>query len=70
THNSNARTERFNALAVEALEPMGVIINDLYTPISKNIERYICDDRIHMTPEGVEYSAKLVAGKIKEALGN
>lgn len=67
-YNDNKVIQRFNALAVEALTPMGVAINDLNAAASKDIERYICDDLIHLTPDGIELCAGLVASSIRKAI--
>ena len=63
-YNSNSVIDRFNAIAKETLEPMGVRINDLNALLRGDIDRYICDDLIHLTPEGIE----LCAGKVTEAV--
>lgn len=63
-YNSDASIRRFNKLAVETLKPMGVQINDLYGAVAQDIPRYICDDLIHLTPEGIE----LCAGKVAKAI--
>ena len=53
SYNSNANIERYNALVVPALQAKGVIINDLYKLVSSDIDRYICDDHIHLTEKGI-----------------
>jgi hypothetical protein len=63
-YNSNDVIDRFNRAAIETLEPMGVRINDLNAALRGDIDRYICDDLIHLTPEGIE----LCAGKVVEAV--
>ena len=60
-HNKNSTIARFNEIAVEALTAEGVIINDLNALLVGDIERYICDDLIHLTDEGVEVCAKATA---------
>ena len=68
-YNDNKVIRRYNELAVEALRPMGVTINDLNAAASKDIDRYICDDLIHLTPDGIELCADLVAASIRKAGG-
>lgn len=49
------------------LEEKGVIINDLYNIIVKDIDRYIrSDDNIHLTDEGSEVCAKQIVDIIKK----
>jgi len=62
--------EKFNAAAREALEPMGIEINDLYTPLKADLDRYICDDKCHLSDEGKAYAGKLVADAIRKAWAN
>lgn len=55
----------YNAAAVAALEPLGVEINDLYTPVAADVEANICEDLIHLSPVGVELCATRVAAAIR-----
>ena len=66
-YNKNSTIRRFNRIAVEALEKEGVIINDLYSLLAGNVEKYICSDLIHLTEDGVETCARAVAEKIRRA---
>ena len=65
-YNKNDKIARFNAIAVEALEKEGVIINDLNSLLIGDIDRYICSDLIHLIMEGVDVCAEAVAAKIRE----
>lgn len=65
-HNKNSTIKRFNEIAVEALSAEGVIINDLNALLVNDIERYICEDLIHLTEEGVEICARAVAEIIRK----
>ena len=65
-HNKNENIARFNAIAVEALEKEGVIINDLNSLLIGDIDRYICSDLIPLSVEGVDVCAEAVAAKIRE----
>ena len=61
-YNRNCVIERFNEIAVAALEKEGVIINDLHALLADDKERYIlASDNIHLTSEGVEVCARAVA---------
>ena len=66
-YNKNENIARFNAIAVEALEKEGVIINDLNSLLIGDVDRYICSDLIHLSVEGVDVCAEAVAAKIREA---
>ena len=47
----------------------GVVVNDLYNDISKDIDNYISnEDFIHLTEEGTNVAAISVATKIKEVI--
>ena len=56
-HNKNATIEKYNAALVPKLREMGVVINDLYTPLSADVGRFISDDLIHLSNEGIELCA-------------
>ena len=60
-HNCNENIARYNSLIVPLLEEKGVIINDLYSFVSADIDKYIReDDNIHLTDEGIEVCAQRV----------
>ena len=63
-YNANAVIDKYNDIARETLAPMGVRINDLNAALRGDIDRYICDDMIHLTPEGIE----VCAGKVTEEI--
>ncbi len=62
------RTRVYNEAAVQLLQAKGVIINDLFTPVSQDVEKYICDDLLHLSEAGTALCAQLVTEKIKAAL--
>lgn len=59
------RIEAYNRAVCEALSPMGVAIDDLFTPVAQDIEGMICDDLIHLSPCGVELLAERVAVAVR-----
>ena len=63
--NKNSTIVRYNELIVPELKKLGIIINDLYTPVAADIEKYISDDLIHLSEEGVDLCAGMVADIIK-----
>ena len=64
-YNKNSHIERYNGLVVPHLEKYGVIINDLYSLVSQDIDKYICDDTIHLSECGIQVCAKQVVDLIK-----
>ncbi len=62
------RIKKYNDAAVEMLTQKGVIINDLFTAVASDVDRYICDDLLHLSDEGIDLCADLVVKKIRELL--
>ena len=67
SYNNNQDIERYNALVVPRLKEKGVIINDLHKLVSADIDRYICDDHIHLSEEGIKVCSEQVAAFIRSA---
>ena len=67
-HQNNAVIEKYNAAAIKALKNTGVVINDLYSAVVKNVEENIGEDKIHLSDKGIDLCAKLVADKIKQTV--
>ncbi len=65
-HDIN-RLKAYNAAAVAALEPMGVLINDLFTPVAADVEHMISEDHLHLSEYGIEVCAQQVANCIRKA---
>ncbi len=66
-YNDNKDIIRFNEIIVPLLREKGVMINDLYTPVASDIYRYIADDNLHLSEEGVAMCEDLVTAAIKKA---
>lgn len=66
-YNRNEDIKRFNEIIIPLYEKKGIIINDLYSLISSDIDRYICEDTIHLSVEGIEAAAVQVSEIIKKA---
>ena len=64
-YNKNSDIERFNEIIVPVFEKKGIIINDLYSLIASDIDRFICEDTIHLSEEGIEAAARKVCEIIK-----
>jgi lysophospholipase L1-like esterase len=74
-HNKNEYIAAYNENIVPRLMEMGVVINDLYTPLSKDIDAYIReDDKIHLSDAGIKLAAEMVENIIRseaaKLLGN
>ena len=61
----NPDIDAFNAAVVPVLREMGVVINDLHTAVAADVERYICEDHIHLSQEGIDLCAGLVENIIR-----
>lgn len=66
SYNKNDVIDRFNQLIVPLLQEKGVIINDLNALLRSDVERYISNDTIHLSDEGIELCAGQVASYIRE----
>lgn len=62
--HSWARVRAYNDAATQALLPMGVRINDLYTPVALDHERMLRDDMLHLS----DYGADIIADRVAEAI--
>ena len=66
-YTKNKDVNRYNELIVPKLEEMGIIINDLHSLVAADIDRYICEDKIHLSQDGTEMCAIQVAEVIRKA---
>ncbi|MBE7079157.1 MAG: hypothetical protein E7380_04805 [Clostridiales bacterium] len=64
-YNDNAVIERYNALIVPKLKELGIEINDLHTTVMQDLYKYIGEDQIHLSEEGMEVCARQVVKAIK-----
>ena len=60
------RVRAYNAAAMAALEPLGILFDDLFTPVAEDIDRMISEDYLHASPYGVEVLANRVADCVKK----
>jgi hypothetical protein len=66
----NVEVERYNALALTALEGEVDAINDLYAYVKeKSLEKYY-KDTVHFTPDGYKALAERVVSAIEQALSS
>jgi len=66
-HNKNEWIEDYNAALVPLLKEKGIIINDLYPLVAADIPRYVSDDLIHLSEEGIELCADAVEKAVRDA---
>lgn len=66
-HNKNEWIEEYNNAIVPKLREKGVIINDLYSALSVDVDRFVSDDLIHLSEEGIEKAARMVADVVLKA---
>lgn len=66
-YNKNSDIIEYNSLLVPELVKLGIEINDLHAPVYKDVERYICDDNVHLSAEGIELCAGLTANAVRNA---
>jgi len=69
-HNHNTRIAEFNRAAEKVMEEAGVPVVKLYDAIMEDLERYICEDLIHLSEEGKELAADMVTEAVKKAAEN
>lgn len=69
-HNKNEWIEDYNAAIVPLLKEKGVIINDLYSLVAADISRYVSDDLIHLSEEGIQLCARAVEKAVLDAVKN
>ena len=65
-YNKNEIIEQYNEAIVPKLKELGIEINDLYSLVSQDVYKYIGEDQIHLSAEGIELCSKQVASVIKE----
>jgi len=57
----NEDIEAYNQAVSEILGSMGIEINDLHAAVVQDVGTYICDDKVHLSEEGIELCARKVA---------
>ena len=62
------RLKAYNTAAVAALTPLGIRINDLFTPVAADLDGMICEDHIHLSAHGIEICAAQVADSIRRGV--
>lgn len=71
--NDNARYDKnsliaeYNRVIVSELTKIDIRINDLHSLVYPNIDKFICEDNLHMNELGYETIAKQVVNSINDA---
>ena len=65
-HNKNEVISAYNEALVPKLREMGVVINDLYKPLSEDVYKFICNDTIHLSEEGIALATEMVVDVIRK----
>lgn len=65
----NERIQEYNDAVVIELKKQGVIINDLYSLVINDRQKYISSDGIHMNEDGIKILGDAVVGNIKKYIG-
>ena len=66
----NADVIKYNAGASEMYRSHGVLINDICSPILADTDRFLCDDGIHLSFDGIALVAKMVSDIIYKTLAD
>ena len=67
--SNNEIIAEYNAAVVPKLREIGIVINDLYTPLVANVDKYISDDKIHLSAEGAALATDIVEEVIRREAG-
>lgn len=68
SHNNNEVVKKYNDVIVPILRNEGCEINDLYSIVNPDIYRYVSEDTIHLSIEGIELCSKATYQSIIKAL--
>ena len=64
-YNDNEIIRQYNAAIVPRLQEMGIEINDLHSIVVQDIDKYIGEDKIHLSKAGIALCSQQVAKVIK-----
>lgn len=59
---------RLNEAVVPLLKDRGVLINDLYATVCRDEAKFVSEDGIHLSNDGMEVAGRQTAGMIRSAL--
>ena len=64
----NEEIDRYNAAALELIRGEGLPVNDLHALVSSDVDRYLAEDLLHLSADGIRTCAAAVADAIRAAL--
>jgi lysophospholipase L1-like esterase len=64
----NEHIEQYNRVALDLMKSRGVPVNNLHSIVMSDIDRYLCDDLLHLSEAGKEKCAEAVVAAIKAHL--
>lgn len=64
-YNKNSVIKEYNEAIVPKLKEIGIEINDLHAIVNTDIYKYICDDNIHLSEEGINLCSNQIVKLIK-----
>lgn len=67
-YNDNKVIDKFNDIATDVMTSYGVKVNDLNSLLRDDIYKYICDDNIHLSEDGIAKCAEQVISSIEEMI--
>ncbi len=68
SYNDNQTIARYNEILVPKLVERGVLINDLYSVVIADLDRYLCEDTIHLSREGSALCADRTVDILRRAM--
>jgi lysophospholipase L1-like esterase len=64
----NEEIDRYNSVATEFMKKQGVPINDLHSIVASDPDRYLADDQLHLSENGIAKCADAVTEAIRKYL--
>jgi lysophospholipase L1-like esterase len=62
----NNEIDQYNLVATKLMKYKGIPINDLHSIVASDPDRYLADDQLHLSEEGVKKCAEAVADVIRK----
>lgn len=60
SERSNFEIEKYNHRAVEIMRELNIEVNDLYSAVKHDIKNNICEDKLHLSNNGINICSKKV----------
>jgi lysophospholipase L1-like esterase len=65
---TNEEIERYNKAALDLMQSRGVPVNDLHSIVMSDVDRYICEDMLHLSESGKRKCADAVVTAVRTYL--